>query len=592
MALDGAFLHGIARELESAVGCRVDKIHQPSREELVFVLRGRDGMKKLLLSAGASSPRIHFTEVALENPKTPPMFCMLMRKHLHNGRLTKVRQNGLDRVLYLVFESANELGDLVTVTVAMEIMGRHSNLILIGPDGRVLDAIKRVDAEMSSVRMVLPGMPYTLPPAQDKLNLLECSVDEVLVALRAGKNAELSKALMGVLQGFSPILAREAAHFATRGIETAKDDLTGEQIDRLDFFLDGLRKRLADGEIEPTMVMDKEGKPKDFSLVPIHQYGAAMVTKAYPTASGLLDSFYAERDRIERMKQRSHDLLKLLVNQSDRAARKITAQQQELRDCANRETYKMYGDLLNANLYTIPKGASSVRVQNFYAQEALAGGEPPEVEIALDPSLSAVKNAQKYYTEYRKAATAEKMLTALIAQAKEELAYLDSVFDAVSRTTGESELLEIREELAEQGYLKHYRQKNKQLKAQPPLRYRSSDGFVILCGRNNKQNDQLTCRTARKSDIWCHTQGIPGSHVIIVSEGNPVPDQTVEEACVIAAYNSKARESAQVPVDYTELKNVWKPNGAKPGMVHFENYSTAYVTPDGALVSRLAEQNG
>lgn len=584
MALDGVFLSCILKELQEAVGARVDKIHQPSREEIVITLRHRSGSEKLLINVGASSPRLHFTGVTLENPKAPPMFCMLLRKHLGGGKLTAVRQLGLDRVAYLDFEAVNELGDLVTVTLAVEIMGRHSNLIIINEKGKVIDAIKRVDMEMSSVRPVLPQMDYTLPPVQDKLNLFEADNGRIFEAVRAfPKEQALSKTLVGVLQGISPLFAREAVHYACRGDDPARSDCTDEQFDRLGFYLNRVREDLSAGTPHITMVLDRSGAPKDFCFVEVHQYGAAMLTKPYDSPCTLLDDFYSRRDQIARMKQRSNDLLKLILNRTERTQRKLEAQRQELAACGERDKLKMYGDLLNSNLYRLEKGMQQATLENFYEADC------PPVTIPLDPSRTPSQNAQHYYSEYRKAATAERMLTDLIQQGEEELIYLDSVFDEVSRTTGESELLEIREELIDGGYLRGYHRKNlKQLKPKPPLRFRSSDGFTILCGRNNKQNDRLSMREARNHDVWLHTHNIPGSHVIVVTEGATPPDRTLEEAAIIAAYHSKAQGSVQVPVDYTEIRHVHKPNGAKPGMVIFENYQTAYVTPDEELVKRLA----
>ena len=581
MALDGAFLSVLCRELQAVVGSRIDRIHQPSREEIMMTLRFKGGSEKLLISVGADSPRIHFTRVALENPKTPPMFCMLLRKHLGSGKLIAVRQFQMDRILSLDFETINELGDLVVVTLVVEIMGRHSNLIVVGQDGRIIDALKRVDPEMSGVRPVLPGMKYMLPPLQDKINLQDCSNETILKAIESfAKNDYLSKILVQVLQGVSPILAREMVHYTCRGQDIPKSEISDEQKARLSFYLDMVRKAIKETPCI-TMVLTPEGIPKDYSFVAIHQYGASMLTKQFDTASELLDQFYAQRDQLFRMKQRSNDLLKLLVNTSERIERKLALQSQELEQCGEREQLKVYGDLLNSNLYQIEKSQSSITVQNYYDEN---GGS---VTIPLDPSLAPAKNAQKYYIEYRKAATAEKMLTELMIQAKEELAYIESVFDAVTRTTGESELLEIRDELAESGYLKNYKNRNKQLKPKPPLKYCSKDGFTILCGRNNKQNDRLTLKEARNYDIWLHTHNIPGSHVIIVTHGKEVPNSTLEQAAQIAAYNSKARESTQVPVDYTQVRNVKKPNGARPGMVIFDHYQTAYITPDRSLVEAL-----
>lgn len=582
MALDGIFLSLIKRELSEVIGSRIDKIHQPSREEVVLTLRHRSGSVKLLISVGAGSPRLHVTKVVLENPKAPPMFCMLLRKHLGTGKLTAVRQLGLDRVLYLDFETINELGDLVTVTLAVEIMGRHSNLIVVGPSGKIIDAIKRVDPDMSSVRPVLPQMPYVLPPVQDKLDLLEASSEEIIAAVDAfPKDQELSKVLVGVLQGVSPIFAREAVFYACRGEEVLRSEWTDAQKERLAFYLNRIREDLQNGTAHFTMALDLTNTPKDFCFTELHQYGAAMLTKPYETASELLDDFYSSRDQISRMKQRSNDLLKLILNRTERTQRKLDAQRQELTECGERETLKSTGDLLNSNLYRLEKGMETAVLENYYE-------ENKPVSIKLDPALTPSQNAQKYYSEYRKAATAEKMLTTLIVQAEEELVYLDSVFDEVTRTAGESELLEIREELIDGGYLRNYHRKNlKQLKPKPPHRFCSSDGFTILCGRNNKQNDRLSMKEARNHDLWLHTHNIPGSHVIVVTNGEEVPDRTVEEAAVIAATHSKAKDSVQVPVDYTEIRNVHKPNGAKPGMVIFENYQTAYITPDEALVERL-----
>lgn len=587
MALDGAYLRMLKLEIEqNAVGSRIDRIYQPSREEIIFLLRSRGWSGRLLLSAGADSPRIHYTEQPFENPKTPPMFCMFLRKHLTGAKLLGVRQMGMDRVLYLDFEATNELGDLVNITVAAEIMGRHSNIILIDGDGKVMDSIKRVDQEMSGVRPILPGIRYTEPPRQNKLNLLETDDEALKARILSEKSADLAKSLMGSLEGFSSVLTREITAYTIHGQDADKNVLTKDQWDRLFFFLGKIREALSAGEGKFTTVFDQDGKPREFSFIDITQYGALVVSKTYDSPSALLDSFYSERVRLERMKQRSNDLLRMLLNTTDRLARKIAAQKEELAACADREELKKKGELLTANLWKMKKGDRVVTVEDYY-------NDNREMDIQLDPALSPVDNAQKYYKEYRKAATAEKMLQKLIVEGEAELQYVDSVFDAVSRTSGESELLEIRQELSEQGYLKNYKNKNKLLKAQPPLKYRTSDGYLVWCGRNNKQNDKLTCRDARPWDIWFHTQGFAGSHVILVTEGtdlNDLPDRTVEEAAAIAAWNSKARGAALIPVDYTQVKNVKKPNGAKPGMVIFDHYYTLYSTPDEEKVAAMTEE--
>lgn len=590
MALDGTLLRQIRHELESClIGARIDKIHQFSREEMIFVLRlpqpTEDGSRtvKLYLSAGADSPRIHLTSASFENPKSPPMFCMLMRKYLGSAKLVEIRQIGLDRILHLVFETRNEMGDLIQLTVAIEIMGRHSNIILIDETGRVIDSIKRIDDTMSSVRPILPGVRYTLPPAQDKLDLIDVTPEQIEQRLRNGKDTPLSKALLSAVQGVSPIVCREIANYVFLGDDRVISEMTENHFDRLRFFLTKVIDYAKNYTGTPTSVIDSRKKPVDFSFMDIHQYGGSMFTRTYDTYSQLLDDFYTQRDNIQRMRHRSADLLKVLANTADRIARKLSLQQKELADCSDRETWKIYGDLINANLYSIQKGDRTATLVNFYDENQA------EVTIPLDPRKTPAQNAQKYYGEYRKADTAEKKLRELIEEGQQEAIYIDSVFDALTRAQTNDELSAIRAELAEQGYLRKKGpapKKGKETKL-APKRYRSDDGFLILVGRNNVQNDQLTLKDARGRDVWFHTKNIPGSHTIVVSDGQEVPDSTLNQAAIIAAANSKAADSAQVPVDYTLIKNVKKPRGAKPGMVIYVNYQTAYVTPDFELEKRL-----
>lgn len=590
MALDGTLLRQIRHELESClIGARIDKIHQFSREEMIFVLRlpqpTEDGSRtvKLYLSAGADSPRIHLTSASFENPKSPPMFCMLMRKYLGSAKLVEICQIGLDRILHLVFETRNDMGDLIQLTVAIEIMGRHSNIILIDETGRVIDSIKRIDDTMSSVRPILPGVRYTLPPAQDKLDLIDVTPEQIEQRLRTGKDTPLSKALLSAVQGVSPIVCREIANYVFLGDDRVISEMTENHFDRLRFFLTKVIDYAKNYTGTPTSVIDSRKKPMDFSFMDIHQYGGSMFTRTYDTYSQLLDDFYTQRDNIQRMRHRSADLLKVLANTADRIARKLSLQQKELADCSDRETWKIYGDLINANLYSIQKGDRTATLINFYDENQA------EVTIPLDPRKTPAQNAQKYYGEYRKADTAEKKLRELIEEGQQEAIYIDSVFDALTRAQTNDELSAIRAELAEQGYLRKKGpapKKGKETKL-APKRYRSDDGFLILVGRNNVQNDQLTLKDARGRDVWFHTKNIPGSHTIVVSDGQEVPDSTLNQAAIIAAANSKAADSAQVPVDYTLIKNVKKPRGAKPGMVIYVNYQTAYVTPDFELEKRL-----
>lgn len=578
MSLDGAFLHIVKNELMPLIGSRVDKVYQPSREEIVISLRTlRDGAKKLILSANSVSARVNITSAAFENPAQPPMLCMLMRKHLGSGRLTDIRQDGLERILYLDFECTNEIGDIVTNTLIAEIMGRHSNIILVR-DGRVIDSVKRVTDDISSVRRILPNIVYETPPRSERLDLLEVSPEEVLSAIE-GSTERLSKKLTAVLEGVSPIFARECAYYCAKDVDAVCNELSESARDRLRFILAKAKKAL-NGEAEFTVVSELSGKKKDFCFINIEQYSTGMLTSHCDSANELLDSFFAAADRSERTKQRAHDLLKLLMNAYERVSRKIELQKKELAECSEREVFRVCGDLINANIYRLEKGMTKAELEDFYTGEMRV--------ITLDARLTPAQNAQKYYNEYRKLDTAEKMLTELIAKGQQELVYIDSVFDAVSRTDSEADLAEIRRELREQGYLRGGVRPDEKVKKQSePLKFRSTDGFEILVGRNNVQNDRLTLKTAKAADIWLHTQGIAGSHVIIRTEGQEVPEQTLYEAAMLAAYHSKGRESSQVPVDHVAIKFVKKPAGAKPGMVIFTNNRTLFVAPDEALVSSL-----
>ena len=590
MALDGAFLHHIRRELEeNALEARVEKIYQPNKEEMVLLLRTRTDHFKLLISARANSARIHFTRFVPENPPQPPMLCMLMRKRLQGARLAAVEQPGLERVLRLCFDAVNELGDRITLSLYAEIMGRYSNIVFVDEKGKIIDALKRVDADMSSERLVLPGLSYQLPPPQDKLCALEASPAEAGDRIRAcPEGTALDKAILNSLQGFSPIAARELAYLTGHGAELKVGQMSEEHWLRLAFFLDRTFTTIRQASGTPHMAVKPDGKPLDFTYLPIEQYGLAAIVRRQDSFSELLDAFYDERDRQDRMRVRSQDLLRLLTNTSERLTNKINKQRAELEQCARREELCLYGELISANLYRLEKGQASAEVENFY-EEGM-----PRVSVPMDPLLTPTQNAQKYFKEYRKARTAEEKLTEQIAHAEEELAYLDSVFEELSRAETERDLSEIRQELMEQGYIRAPRGRQKPAAAAAPLKFRSSDGFPILVGRNNRQNDRLTMKQASNNDVWFHTKNIPGSHTILVTEGRAPTETALREAALLAAWHSRGRESSQVPVDYTQVRNVSKPNGAKPGMVIYVSYNTVYVTPEKDLAERLAEkgQNG
>lgn len=576
MALDGVFLRHIKHELEeSLVGARVDKIYQPNREELTVAFRTREAAYRVLFSARANSARVHFTNTTLENPKQPPMLCMLLRKKLGSAKLLAIRQPDLERVLHFDFDTINELGDHVMLTLTAEIMGRYSNLILTGEDGRIIDALKRVDAEMSSQRLVLPGVTYRLPPPQEKLSVLSASGQQVISALQnLPADAELSKGLLSVLQGVSPIVCREIAHQVGRGAELTVRSMNEEQFFRTGFFYQQMKERAEEISGSPFMAVSAQGKPLDFSFLDLHQYGTAAVVKSADCFSQLLDEFYGERDHRERMRVKEADLLRLLSTHSVRLSRKIAHQAAELEQCGKREELRVCGDLLSANLYAIEKGAAQVALQNFYEEDL------PMLTVKLDPALTPNQNAQKYYKEYRKAKTAEEKLHEQIVLAQQELEYLDSVLDTLARADTEQDLTEIRAELAEQGYLRKNREKKqKQAAVSAPMKFTVRDGFTVLVGRNNRQNDRLTMKLANNNDIWFHVKNSPGSHTVLVTDGKEPTPAAMEDAAILAAKHSRAKDSAQVPVDYTQIRHVSKPAGAKPGMVIYVNYKTIYVTP-------------
>lgn len=575
MALDGAFLRQIKKELEAAlINTKADKIYQPSRDELVLSMRSREGAKKLFISARPGSARIGLTMGAPENPKTPPMLCMLLRKKMSGARLRGIRQPQLERLLMLDFEGTNELGDLVTMTLAVEIMGQYSNIVFIDGEGVIIDAFRRVDASMSSQRLILPGMKYELPPAQDKLCILEKDADDIISAVQAVPgNVPLSKALLSVMQGISPIICRELEHLTGRGRDVFSKELDEELITRLRFFLKRLIAIVRDCSGEPYIITDPAGKPVDFTFEAIQQYGSGRAFREEGGFSELLDKYYAGRDAAENIRRRSEDLNKLMNNTAARLIRKIYAQSEELKACAEREYFRICGDIIQANLYRIEKGASELTAGNFYDENM------SEIKIKLDPAISAAANSQRYYKSYQKAKTAEQVLRVQIEKAESELDYVSSVLDSLSRAGSVRELDEIRAELMEQGYIKSKGKKQKTEAALPPLEFVSDSGFRILVGRNNRQNDRLTLKQSDKNDLWFHTKDIPGSHTVIVCEGREPDEETILYAASLAAYHSKARESGKAPVDYTKIRYVSKPQGAKPGMVIYVNQKTLFVEP-------------
>ncbi len=574
MALDGMYLNFLVSSVNDLLtGAKVDKIHQPSKNELVFIMRTRGGMHKLYFSADANSPRFAVVERTPENPQNPPMLCMLFRKRLVGATLLSVEQYGLDRIAFFNFDAVNDIGDRVKLTLAVEIMAQHSNVILFDSDNRIVDALRRVDSEKSSYRLVLPGAQYKLPPAQEKIDLRNAEPSEVCETILKLDNSRISSAILKTLQGVSPLLSRELA-FRVCGDDKGVGELTSDEKMNMLCELSALKTMLLSGNTEPTMILDESEKPMEFSFMPITQYGISYRSIAKDSVFSLLEGFYSERDRLLRTRSKGAELFKLLENSIERISRKLNNQQEDLNRCADREIIRINAELVTAAQYRLEKGASVYEVENYYDNNNT-------VKISVDPALTPSQNAQKLYKEYRKACTAENMLIKLIEDGKQDLEYLESVRDLLERSTLEREFGEIKDELISQGFIKPKKNTKKQMKKQalPPLEFKTSQGLTVLVGRNNIQNDKLTFKTGRKGDIWLHAQKCPGSHVLLVADGGEVPDDAIVEAAEIAAYYSSAKDGTVVTVDYTDVKNIKKPNGSKPGFVVYYTYYSVNVKP-------------
>lgn len=576
MALDAATLALCARELKTTLlDSRIDKIFEPTRDEVLLLLRTRTDTYRLLLSARSGSARVCLTGESFENPATPPGFCMLLRKHLAGGRLLDIRMEPGERIVFFDFQCVNEMGDLVKNTLAAELMGRYSNLVLV-QDGRILDALKRVDFEDSAIRQLLPGLPYTMPPRPARPDFFSVS-SAALVALAMQKDLPVADALMKSCGGVGPVVCREAAFRALGDSHRPANELTAAEQSALAAALDAIRDDHAVGGV-PTAAAAPDGRPVEFSFTALTQYGPD-ACRTYPDFSALLEDYYAVKDRAERLRQKSRDLLKTVRNLHERAVRKQAARTEELAQSEASDELRIKGELVQANLWQIERGMSSVTVDNYYTGQ--------KETIPLDVRLSPSGNAQKYFKEYKKKQTAAKMLARLLEEGAREIEYLETVVYEVETASGEQALGEIRAELKSQGYLKYYKVRDKKQKPADFFRYRSTDGFLILVGRNNAQNDKLTLHTARGRDLWFHVKNAPGSHTVVISEGQPIPDSTREEAAQLAVLHSSQAGGAKVPVDYTFVRNIRKTGDLKPGMVLYDTYETAYITPDPALREKL-----
>ncbi len=571
MPLDSITVSALASELRGRIiGAKIDKVQQPERDTLVLSLHGPGGSFRLALCGGVGNARVHITQASYENPERPPMFCMLLRKHLCGARITELIQPERERVLVFRLHGYDELGTPTQKSLAVEMIGRGTNIILIDGEGRIIDCLRRVDSDMSALRQVLPGLIYRLPLQQNKPDPFAMTAAERR-ALWDARDPALppDKWLLQSFSCLSPLICRELA-FRCGGDAAA-----------LPACLDALAESVAAEEFIPFMLME-DGRPKDFSFLRIRQYGEAAAGESFPSFSALLDAFYTRRSKAEDIRRRTAALRKSVKNALERTERKLTTQQEELRQTGQREQKRRWGELITANLYRAPQpGARQMTVEDFYQDGA------PEVTIPLDPMKTPQQNAAAYFREYAKAKTAEQYLTRLIEENRSAETYLRSVMDEIDRAGGESDIADIRRELAETGYIRTKRGGKEKQRPSAPLRYLSSGGYEILVGRSNLQNDTLTTKTARKGDLWLHVQKIHGSHVIIRCDGVQPDEATLREAASLAVLHSQAAGGGKVPVDCTRAKFVKKPAGALPGMVIYTDHSTLIAEADEALEEKL-----
>ena len=571
MPLDAIYLSALTAELkDKLVGGRIDKVQQPERDMLLLSLRAKGENLRLLLAAGTGNARVHLTESSFENPAEPPMFCMLLRKHLVGAHITAVYQPDYERLLIIELEGHDEMGFASQKKLVAEMIGRSANVILVDGEGRIVDCMRRMDFGGDAQRRMLPGMIYRLPPKQEKPPLLETdSAQRKTMIAGSDRQQSLDKWLLSSFAGLSPLVCRELAHRC------------GGSYDTLPELLDAFADSVQAGDLRPTILYE-EGKPRDFSFMPISQYGPSVSCREEESFSKLLDSFYSQRDRAEQQRRRSHQLFKTVRTIRDRIQRKLASQTEELRRTEDRDEVRKTAELVTANIYRIKKGDRTLECVDYYDPES------PVIRIALDPLKTPQQNAAALFKEYNKLKAARAHLTGLIEEGERQLDYLNSVLELLSLSETEKDISDIRRELIATGYLrKQGGSKADRSKGQAPWRFVTDDGFEVLAGRSNVQNDELTTKTGRRTDYWFHTQHLHGSHVILRCNGLEPTELAVAQAAVIAAYYSQGREGGKVPVDYTMLRFVRKPSGALPGKVIYTDYKTIMTGADEALVKRL-----
>lgn len=568
MALDGCFLHSMLDELKQAEGCHIEKIYQPSKDQLVLAVRKKGFSAKLLLSARPGAARVHFTDTKYENPSTPPMFCMLARKHFSSALIQNISQKGMERIIEISVFATNEMGDKTNPKIICELIGSGSNIIFVSSEGRIIDAIKRSDIETAK-RIIQPGAIYEYPESFSKKDIFSVDSNELAQEILSGKK-RLSEELLLTVEGLSPLVCREIA------VRAFGDDVFVSEISNAGNLVREIEE--IKGKIKsptPCIMYNTEGLPSEFSFAGISQYGSQRTAKQMESFSSLLDEFYSSRESILRIKRQSADIERLVNNLITRANKRKNVRALELQKTGSREKLRICGELIKANIYNIKSGDTYLRAQNFYDENL------SEIEIRLDESLSASANATKYFKEYKKNCNAAVFLKKLIKEDEQEIDYLQSVAESLSRCKGSRDINEIRQELVATGYIKSVasKQNKRSSKAAEPLSFESQEGYTIVVGKNNTQNDYITTSLASKNDTWFHTKGIHGSHVVVMNSGGALSDETIIFAASLAAKNSKAANSSNVPVDYTAVKNVKKPSGAKPGMVIYTKNKTVFVTP-------------
>lgn len=578
MPLDAISLRALVEELRpQLLNLRIDKVQQPARDQVVLLLRGN---KRLLLNAGANAPRLQLTNLLRDNPAEPPMFCMLLRKHLVGARVADITQPGLERLVRMELDVTDDFGQPGRRTLVLEAMGRRSNLILLDGEGRVIDCMRRVDAEMSAARQVLPGLFYEQPASTGRLPFLEETEEGFREKLsQVNPEVQLDRFLLDAYFGIAPLMARELAFRACGETDGRLCGLDADARERFEAAFFQFAGNVNANNFTP-ILLKRDGVPFEFSALQVHQYGLAAETEVFESFSALLDSFYEAKEKQERVRQRGADLIRTATTARDRVRRKLALQEKDYAATQERDALRLSGDLITANLYRMERGVRKLVCQNYY-DENLA-----EATIPLDPLLTPQQNAAKYYKRYTKAKTAEKYLREQMALARQDLSYLESILQEIDQAESEQDFMDIRSEMRDAGFI---RKQGKKIPQRPskPREFRTSGGFRVLVGRNNRQNDKLTLKDADYRDLWFHVQKLHGSHAILVTNGREPGDQDITEAAILAAYFSQAKDSANVPVDCTQVKNVKKPAGARPGMVIYTTYRTVNVTPEEGLAKRL-----